>query len=304
MKVTVIGGTNADIIGTSGKYFRMKDSNIGSVTFSYGGVGRNIANNCALLGIDTQFVSAMGNDNEGREILKELNSLKVDTSDIIISDECKTDKYLAIINNLGEMVCAVSDMSCINSIDTRYLSSIEMKSKLIAVDANLSEETLRYVSSIENKIKFLEPVSTSKAAKVASFIGRFDVIKPNIFEAEILANMKIRNERDILSAGRVLISKGVRAAFITAGKKGVYAFYGNNYIHKESKEIEVVNETGAGDSFSAGIIYSLLGGFKLCDTVDFAMKCSELTIKCASSVYPQLSSELVLNSIKEDLKNE
>lgn len=300
MQVTVIGGTNADIIGVSGRAFKMKDSNMGRISFSGGGVGRNMAYNCALLGISTEFISAVGSDPEGKSLTGQLSGAGVNTDKILNSTDNFTDKYMAVINDLGEMVCAVNDMRCVSEITPAYLQAAGIAGDIVAADANLSEETLRCISSLRGKIKFLEPVSAGKATKAAGLVGRFDVIKPNILEAEVLAGMPIKREKDIISAGRLLISRGVRAVFITAGADGVYAFYGNSYLHKPAGKTEIVNATGAGDAFSAALLYSLANGLKFSDTVDFAMKCSELTLQSNTAVNAGLSAALIESCLKED----
>ena len=65
MKVCVIGGANVDITASSASAFQIGDSNPGSVHVSWGGVGRNIAHNLALLG-DQVVTSVTGRDTTGK----------------------------------------------------------------------------------------------------------------------------------------------------------------------------------------------------------------------------------------------
>ena len=48
--ICVIGGANIDIVGSSIDPLQNFDSNPGEISIAYGGVGRNIAQICALLG--------------------------------------------------------------------------------------------------------------------------------------------------------------------------------------------------------------------------------------------------------------
>ena len=61
-RIYVVGGANIDIQGYSNKPLMFQDSNVGKVSYSYGGVARNIAENLALLNDDVCFVSAIGQD--------------------------------------------------------------------------------------------------------------------------------------------------------------------------------------------------------------------------------------------------
>jgi len=48
--ILVIGGANMDILGMPGEHFAWRDSNIGRVMLSPGGVGRNMAEHLARAG--------------------------------------------------------------------------------------------------------------------------------------------------------------------------------------------------------------------------------------------------------------
>ena len=59
-EVVVIGAVNMDIGAVSSAPLVARDSNPGRVSTSLGGVGRNIAHNLCLLGVDTAMVTALG----------------------------------------------------------------------------------------------------------------------------------------------------------------------------------------------------------------------------------------------------
>lgn len=58
--VWMIGGVNMDIGGKSFASMIPGDSNPGTVTMSVGGVGRNIAHNISLLGMDAPDAQCRG----------------------------------------------------------------------------------------------------------------------------------------------------------------------------------------------------------------------------------------------------
>lgn len=51
---------------------------------------------------------------------------------------------------------------------------------------------------------------------------------------------------------------------------------GTNFYHAPETEVEIVDRVGAGDAFSAGIIYSLITGSMPQEAIDFAMSCFAL----------------------------
>ena len=53
--ILVLGASIVDIIGFSKREFKAKDSNPGAIKISLGGVCRNIAENLARVGVNTEF---------------------------------------------------------------------------------------------------------------------------------------------------------------------------------------------------------------------------------------------------------
>ena len=64
--VVIIGSANIDVAGYSHESLNYADSNPGKIKFTPGGVGRNIAQNLALLGNKAWLLSAVGSDFYGQ----------------------------------------------------------------------------------------------------------------------------------------------------------------------------------------------------------------------------------------------
>lgn len=108
--ITVIGGANIDIQGAPVNKIIPKDSNPGIIKSSLGGVGRNIAENCARLGLQTKLITAVGDDKEGMLILKEAKALGIDTADVSVRTDYGTSTYLFVLDEEGELLVAIADM--------------------------------------------------------------------------------------------------------------------------------------------------------------------------------------------------
>lgn len=65
--VVVIGGMNMDICGRPTGTVVDRDSNPGVVSMSAGGVGQNIAQNMAHLGMPTYLITVYGDDENGKD---------------------------------------------------------------------------------------------------------------------------------------------------------------------------------------------------------------------------------------------
>ena len=68
--IAVVGGMNVDIGGRPARRPVLRDSNPGRVSIRPGGVGRNIAHDLRLLGMEVRMLSAVGDDGHGALLLR------------------------------------------------------------------------------------------------------------------------------------------------------------------------------------------------------------------------------------------
>ncbi len=301
--ITVIGGANVDIQGRPSGKLLMEDSNPGFIVKSLGGVGRNIAENLSLLGMDVRMITAIGDDQEGRLVLENARHNSIDMQDSIISNNHRTSTYLYIVNQHGEMVTAVSDMSIIDALTPSMVKPLITgleRSPYTVIDANLPTETIQYLAETLSHTKLiLDPVSIAKVGKTVNVLEHFYAAKFNRNEAEALLSMTLDSEASYYEAGQALLSKGLEKVFITLGGNGVYYCDAATSFFKKAHPIHVKNATGAGDAFTAGIVYGLSQGLTPEYLVDFAMSAAALTIKDEATISQQLCVSSVEHHLKE-----
>lgn len=259
--VCVVGGVNIDIIGTPFKNLNQNDSNPGKTTLSLGGVARNIAENLGKLDIKTEFITVLGNDAYAKEIQKDCNDKNISLLHSKIIQNERTSSYLCINDKNGDMHVAISDMEIYKYITPNYLFSKlnEInKSRLCVVDTNIPEDSLNFLMDNCTIPLFMDTVSASKTTKIKNSIHNIHTLKPNIIEAEILSDMKIKNDNDLERVSTIIHNKGVKWLFITLGVNGVY--FSDGKIRGKLSPIytKIVSTTGAGDSFLAAVIWSYL----------------------------------------------
>ena len=301
--VTVIGGSNMDIQGFPNNKLVMYDSNPGGVDISMGGVGRNIAENLSRLNVNTKLISAVGNDLYGNTILSECKNLNIDVNDCFVSDEYSTSIYVSILNHSKDMQLAISHMDIIEKIDETFINSKHKSindSKAIVIDTNLSMDTIDFITRNYRHLPiFVDTVSTAKCIKIKDILNRFEGIKLNKYEAQTLSSIKIESLDDAKKACDYFIQKGVNSVFITLGGDGVYCANKKQTLHIPSCKIDIVNATGAGDAFMAGIIYGFMNDFNIEETAKFSIGASILALSHKNTINPNISEDLINKTIKE-----
>ncbi|HLR35236.1 MAG TPA: carbohydrate kinase [Tissierellales bacterium] len=300
--ITIIGGANVDIVGFPYENLKMKDSNPGKTNISLGGVSRNIGENLARLGIDTKLITTIGNDNYGRLIIDEGMKVGLNMSDSLILQDYSTSTYLSILDENGDMEVALSSMDILEKISISFIEEkkdIIENSRLCVVDTNLPGKTLEHMVTNFKSNYFLDTVSTTKAEKVKDFIGYFHTITPNKIEAEILSGIKINKEDDLKLVAKHFIEKGVKRVIISLGEKGIFYFDGDTEVRMISPKANVVNTTGAGDAFMAGLAYSYFNDFDIKETLKFGIAMSIMTLEDSRTINPNISVEKINKKIKE-----
>ena len=94
----VFGVSVFDICGFTDNNYRCNDSNPGQVKTSFGGVCRNIAECMSRVGVNTKFISILGDDETGSRMIEHSKLMNYDMSDSLIIEGGHTPTYMAILN--------------------------------------------------------------------------------------------------------------------------------------------------------------------------------------------------------------
>lgn len=296
--VTVVGGMNMDIGGRPYKKLVAKDSNPGAVRMSPGGVGRNIAHNMSLLGLDVRLVTAFGDDVYAQKLAAVCGELGIDISQSPVIPGGHTSTYLFVNDESGDMQLAVSDMDIYDHLTPQVLQSRRQLldgSQVVVLDTNLPAETVAWVAENCRAPIFADPVSTAKAEKLRPVLGRLHTLKPNRIEAELLSGVAISDDASLRRAADALLETGLHRVFISLGADGVFAAdRSGQALHLPAPEGNIVSTTGCGDSFMAALAWAYLQGSDLERSARAGLAASTITMASADTINPAMSEEALL----------
>ena len=298
----VIGGVNMDIGGVSGQPLRSADSNPGKVRMSLGGVGRNIAHNMALLGVDTRMLTAFGDDLYAQKIAASCGDLGIDISRSLQVPGGTTSTYLFIADANGDMALAVSDMDIYAHLTPSFLSSrapFLNNAQVVVMDTNIPAETIAWVAEHVDLPIFVDPVSTVKAEKIRPILGKLHTLKPNRLEAELLSGVTITDEESLNRAADALLGTGLRRVFISLGGDGVFAADHSGRCHLPCLPGKMVNTTGCGDAFMAAIVWAYLEGTDLENTARAGLAAATIAMESAETINPDMSVDTLCQRLND-----
>ena len=287
--VLVAGGSNWDAEGRPFASLVRADSNPGTVRFSAGGAGRNVAEDLARMGAAAELLSVVGDDGPGREIAERTAAAGVGVAGLVRRAGEATSCYLSILDADGDMALALSGMglydlfgppevlACAEEAEAEarercFLKEGDTPFSALVVDGNLRPDAARaLLDRFPSVPAWFDPVSTTKAARFASFadgdlLRRFRGMKPNLVEAEAMcAALGSPPPGDGASdldraraASRVLRGRGADAIYVSMGASGVFWLEGSSegpsFGRFVPPPVEIGSATGAGDAFLASAV--------------------------------------------------
>jgi len=229
------------------------------IIYTTGGGGTNTAATFAKQGFKTAFCGAIGADSAGLEIVRGLKSYKIDTRFVVKKKEKHTNHSI-VISNTGEdrtilVYRGASDMLAKSDILWK-----KIKTKWIYL-APLAGEQLNNFAEIvhfanQNKIKIAINPSKQQLSfpeeELKKIFCNVDVLFMNQEEAALMTKIDFENEIEIfkkldeICCGIAVMTKGGEGVTVSDGK---YLYFAT-----PNPDRNIVDTTGAGDSFAAGFL--------------------------------------------------
>ncbi len=237
---------------------------IEQVVFSVGGNSANAAVTFARQGFATSFVGKIADDLPGNEILQTLKNENINTSQMLCDLDGMTSFSTILLAPSGErtiltyhgvshqLTLADVNLSKLGGADWLYLSALPSDLKLLAAILKLARSTGIKVAYNPGSSEL------SVSSKLKSLLVDLAVLIGN--KEELAKLFGAGSAADIIktAAGAcpyVILTDGPRGAWATDGaliyELGLY------------RQVKVIDRTGAGDAFGAGVVARLAAGAKL-----------------------------------------
>jgi pseudouridine kinase len=302
----VIGSAGMDIVGRAETQIETGTSNPSALRMSLGGVARNVAENIALLGMDVVLITAVGDDPQGERLLKQTAASGVNVDHVLVVPDQPTGSYLAMLDHRGNLHIGMDDMRVISSIESIYLRErrdLFKEASAVFVDTNLPRKTLSTAISLAHRAKVpiaANPASVSLAPTLAPHLAKLWLITPNETEADAICPHPVPHaEPDrAIQAARHLVSEGVDFVVITMAEFGLSYASADSSGHVPAVQTEILDPTGAGDALTAAVIFGLLNGIPLDETVQLGLSAAAVTLRTQGTVARNLSLEMLYDQLR------
>lgn len=296
-RVLVIGAVNMDVGGRSSDKLRLADSNPGVVTTSFGGVGRNIAHNLCLLGVETSLLTVLGDDGFAAQLRQNAAEIGLDLSLSPTIPGGRTSTYLYVLDERGDMALALSDMDIYRHMTVDFFRErIDEINRfdMVVLDANAPEESLAWLAEHCAVPMVADPVSAAKAPKLKKVLPRLYAFKPNALEASLLTGIPIEREGDEERAADALLALGMEQVYISLDARGIFAKNRTGEsVRLPCPKVEVANATGGGDAMVAALTAALLEHKPMAAAAKDAICAGAFACTSESTIHPQMSKQSI-----------
>ena len=261
-RVVVVGDVMVDVVTRlSGPVAPGSDSPA-RIAFEGGGQAANTAAWLAVAGAPVSLVARVGEDAAGRSAVAELAALGVDTR-VAVDDERPTGTCVVLVAADGERTM-FPDAGANGALAPDDLSGDLLKpgSHLHVAGYALLRDGSREaaLSAVERAgaAGMSVSVDPSSAALLSDGPARLgagvDLLVPNALEARALTGLD-----DPVDAARALAASFPEVV-VTLGERGALWTDGADLVRVEAEPATVVDTTGAGDAFAAGLLAGRVRG--------------------------------------------
>jgi len=262
-----------------------------------GGKGANQAVAIARLGGNVEMIGAVGNDENGMNIIEGLKKEKVGVEGMIVKEDAPTGIAIISVAENGDnniIVHSGANYQIGKEDIDRNIDLIKSASYCV-LQLEIPLEVVKYTMDIchENKVKVIFNPAPARADIDTDMLSRVEYLLPNESELNIIAGKTV-TEEDMVETCREIIGKGCRNVIVTLGEKGSLWVTESEYRYFEALKVNAVDTTAAGDSFIGAFTYMLAQGKDTAEAIEFATRAAAVTVtrKGAQDSLPVLAEVL------------
>jgi ribokinase len=248
-----------------------------------GGKGSNQSVAAARLGAKVYFISKVGDDTFGKVARDTFETEGVETQFLTLTSEHATGAAAIIIEEtIGENAIIVTP----GAANALSFEEIDMARDQIRDSSIFMTQLELSVPLVEHGLKTarelgVPTILNPAPARVldASIFHLCDYITPNESEAAALTGCSVETLEDAEKAADLLIARGVRNVILTLGARGVLVK--TPFLTKHVPAFhagKVVETTGAGDAFNAGLAVALSEGLDVVEAARFGCAVAGISV--------------------------
>lgn len=277
-KIVVVGSINMDLVTETPRVPALGETVLGS-RFSTlpGGKGANQAVACARLGAEVRMVGCVGDDSFGRELMENLRREGVCVDDVEPVTDVATGIASIVVESGDNSIIVIPGANHAVTVDkVRQAETVIQEADAILLQLEIPLESVAETVRIASRHNVPVIVNPAPATELSEdVLQKITILTPNEYELGILLGKHSEEAEEFKAVmagypGTIVMTKGEDGAYYSTGESSV--------AHQPGCKVEVVDTTGAGDTFNAALAVMIGRGYPLADAVRYAVVASALSV--------------------------
>ena len=300
MGILVVGAVFVDIKGYPIGQYIHGGRNVGRVVQVHGGVSRNVVEDIANVEMRPTYLSVVDNSGISDDVIARLKRHKVNTEYIQRTDD-GLGTWLAVFDHTGDVIDSISkrpDLDAIRAVLDEKGDEVIGNADSIVVEIDMEPYLLKRIFSLaekHNKVVYAVVSNMSIAMERRDLLQKTGCIVCNEQEASMLFsddNVEKTPEEVLDYLVRRIEAANIERMVVTMGEKGaVYADINGESGICPAPKVNVMDTTGAGDAFFAGVAVGLTYGKSLGESCVIGTRLASSVIASKENVCPRFRPE-------------
>lgn len=256
-RIVVVGSINMDLVTQAPRFVGAGETILGERFLTVaGGKGANQAVAAARLGAEVALVGALGVDVFGRQLRQGLASEGIDLDHVAhLHDDASGTASITIAEGENQIIVVPGANARVTPAQVEQAQELIRRADAVLVQMEIPLETVEATVRLGARLEvpvILNPAPAQKLPVDWLKLARY--VTPNQHELAILL------DADPATDFRELLQAAPCPVVLTRGSEGAWYREQGDPVHQPGFPVEVVDSTGAGDTFNAALAVFLHEG--------------------------------------------
>lgn len=236
-----------------------------------GGKGANQAVAVARLGVPTQMVGRVGNDDFGQQLLAQLRSTGVDAAAVWVDQSVGSGVAAIAINETGEnsIIVIPGANGQVDETDVDRLKPLLSEASVLLLQLEIPLPAVCAAADAAQQAGvtvILDPAPVHGDLPEHLY-ALADIVTPNAVEATQLTGIDVTTPEGANQAAQALRQRGVKTAIVKLGDRGVCCATASETFFVPAFPVSAVDTVAAGDAFNGALAAALVRGLSLKEAI-------------------------------------
>ncbi|MDR3002624.1 MAG: ribokinase [Acidovorax sp.] len=292
-RVAVVGSLNMDVVLTLARVPQAGETvHAQGLRYVPGGKGGNQAVACARHGAQVQLFGSVGRDHHGNALRLALHGDGVDVEHVEVHEGLPTGSAVILVEPDGQnRICVVPGANARLTLPEDALLHALVQADFLLLQLEVPDVVIEQVLQAAHSAGCRVVLNPSPVRPLPSaWWPMVHTLVVNEVEAAAFSGLNVDSQQSAERAARALLAHGPQQVVVTLGAQGAVALCAAGphqaapvCSRHAARQVQVVDTTGAGDSFLGAMVTRLAEGCTLAEAVEWGIAAASLCIGVAGA---------------------